>query len=496
MREGDVSDKANQAPLARETAEITMSDAQLQELRIDKLQLEVEALRAEKKDKERNFWLKILTSATGPIAVLGLISSLVLGIMDNRTAVQQNLEDTYQKEITHLGSKLPSERLTGITGLGLLLANPSQKARQPEALSVLANALAVEKDPIVSQVLTDTLEELAEAPPLTSKPMIATVLPILVQRNRSLTELHHFTAEELTSEGAQASPELLPILATGHVISSIVRVGAQTRNFSGISCIACDFSGSNLAKANFWYAIVPNSKFNFANLRWARFDNAVVDGSTFAHADLTHAFITDSRGSSTGSVRERALLDSEIRYFDKIGEVSRSYKTASPFPSFRCANLEAADFTGRIIFGLRIAKQYGYGATFINLRGANIDNAVLSNVRLLYVNNETGLTEEDVPFHGTSWCSKTKKLAGQPPESQSEVSFCITSTDNESIMFSSNFAPPASDAASEGLHALADDLRLAYNVSKARLPRGVDELIHASPSIEHSTEDCSDKLTR
>lgn len=108
------------------------------ELPIRKLKLETEILARQL--KPRYFLLEVAKAIAGPVAVLGLMWTIVVGI-SQQGALQQSKEDErFDKAVTRLAGPSPTERLTGLAGLQLFL-EPEYKSHHRGTLSFLVNAL-------------------------------------------------------------------------------------------------------------------------------------------------------------------------------------------------------------------------------------------------------------------------------------------------------------------------------------------------------------------
>lgn len=120
------------------------------QLRQEKLRLEITFIKRQLKIPEL---VKVLT---GPVAVIGVVVTVVLGSLQLHQANQSRDDERFDKAITRLAASTPGERLSGIAGVELYL-DPQQKIRHRPALRFLVGALASEPDPTVrgqSQLLS------------------------------------------------------------------------------------------------------------------------------------------------------------------------------------------------------------------------------------------------------------------------------------------------------------------------------------------------------
>jgi hypothetical protein len=397
---------------------------------IEKLGLEINGL------QHRGIeWAK---AATGPVAILGLIVSVVLGYLQFRTATEARFEERFQKDVAHLSSPTRIERLMGIAGLSQILANRSESQRHEAALSFLVNALAIEQEDTVRGAAVSALAQL-DPGKKEQVPLVHTALELLVDRNRLLAGRHEFSAEELTREGIENSAEAGPIVAIGKVLAGLIRRGAVVKhvNMADIACVGCDLSGPavDLSGVDLRRSVLANADFSQAKLERAQLTDAILTGTKFFGADLRAAMLG---ASDEVSARYRVSARTEVE--------------KGLFPDFSRADLSDAQFAGRVLLGKNSAGfQMDEAPLF---EDADLGGVDLTSFRLLYLDHTPDFYDE---LFGQDWrISKPGLgLACDPPGSK--VITCLL-----------KLAEPVHQD-EHRLTRLAEELAKAKNVGKAKL---------------------------
>ena len=361
-----------------------------EQLKLEKLHLEVESLRHQLSNSTD--WLEWVKAASGPVAVLGLILSAVLGAWQIRIATESRLEDRYQKQIAHLGSTSASERLTGIAGLSSFIFDPFEKDRHQECIGFLVNALAVEQDANLRGAIMDVIGRLD--PSNRDQAVLATkALELLVARNRVVTRLHIFSVEELTAEGADNSPALGAVQDSGKLISLLMRKGIRSKDLSGIACIGCDLSNTKgLDDTDFSRAVLANANFTGSELRQADFSDSILSGARFRSADLHGAKLGEN-------FRLRTHSDRNEKMADNIAHLIRRFNFFNPlgvFPDFSCADLSDANLRGRPLFALQEFSKGGRTLTSANFDSADLARTNLDSFNFYYLNTDSNRKPEDI----------------------------------------------------------------------------------------------------
>ncbi|HWY20757.1 MAG TPA: pentapeptide repeat-containing protein [Candidatus Acidoferrum sp.] len=175
-----------------------------------------------------------------------------------------------------------------------------------------------------------------------------------------------------------------PLQDSGKLIALLVRKRVPLKDFAGISCVGCDFSGdTNLAGADFSGAVLAQADFSGAIVVGADFTDAVLAGTNFSGAHLENAQL-GQKPSPDGTARDRAFLDDLGRLF---GEADVFYPNRI-FPNFSCAYLNSAVLRGRPLLAFS-------EHTFPFEQMASFDQADLSGVALNPMTIQVSLLEGD-----------------------------------------------------------------------------------------------------
>ena len=96
-----------------------------------------------------------------PVAVLSLIATIAIGLRQIDTARRAQESERFEKLISRLASKERSERLSGISGLQLVLRG-SDRERDEQTLLFLVKALAIEVDPILQNAIVEAFSDFSD----------------------------------------------------------------------------------------------------------------------------------------------------------------------------------------------------------------------------------------------------------------------------------------------------------------------------------------------
>jgi uncharacterized protein YjbI with pentapeptide repeats/beta-lactamase regulating signal transducer with metallopeptidase domain len=187
--------------------------------------------------------------------------------------------------------------------------------------------------------------------------------------------------------------------------------------FSGkgnYDCMACDYSGQNLAGHNFHGMRLTGADFSHANLRNADFSNTVLTGVDFSKADLRGASFAGAALTGcdlshaqlggtifTGVTMTGCDVDARDLSPQQAGNVLRGCRTGCDFSNadlrnqdLRGLNLSAVDLERADLRGADLS-----GSTFravdfehANFDGARVDDATFSNCGLDGVDRESLLS--------------------------------------------------------------------------------------------------------
>jgi uncharacterized protein YjbI with pentapeptide repeats len=336
-------------------------------LKTRKLELEIQQL--QRATSEKSWTLELLKTwaplLTAIVAIGALIWSINAGVKQANLTQSGQDQERFDKALSRLGTASISERLTGVAGLSLFLT-PDQRSRHAATLRFLATALVIEPNPNVRQAILDTFSHMD--PAIVRQDAREDGLRTLLDLNRSTrVALLRSSISQSDSSKAQESGQVNSeesLQASAMAIVIFVKKGTDQRDFSGIDCTDCDFSGASppldLSNSTFDRAVLTNAKFSGLKLTGSSFDGAYLAGTNFEGADL-------KRARFTGTPHESYA----VQQFIRTGEKPRA-------PDFACADATEADFSGSLFFGViesnvpneRIA---GYPDLFqTNLNRANL----------------------------------------------------------------------------------------------------------------------------
>jgi uncharacterized protein YjbI with pentapeptide repeats len=337
-------------------------------LKTEKLELEIQELQ---RKMSRQYWglelfkawaPSITAAATAIVAIVALFWTINAGRKQIAQTQNAQDQDRFDKALTRLGSASVSERLTGAAGLSLFLT-PDQESRHGATLRFLATALVIEKDPNVREAILDTFSHMD--PSMVGAPAREDGLRTLLGLNRStykaLLQVPRSEPETQKIVEAEEANLAAAVRASARAIVIFVKKGASQRDFSGINCEACDFSGSypalDLSNADFDSAFLRNANFSAVELSGSSFAGAYLSGAKFEGADLKRARFTG--------------IQYAVEQYKYTGEKPVS-------PDFACADASEANFSGSLFFGviestMANEKIAGYPDLFqTNLKGANL----------------------------------------------------------------------------------------------------------------------------
>lgn len=407
----DKSVKGTDAPRAPE-AEDKALDRQEAEARIQKLKLEQDKLRLEKRSLRRQLsfhgvaleWLK---ASTVPAALIGVFVTLYVGIAQLRQAQDGRSAERLESAITRLSSTRVNERLAGVAALRLLVYS-NDRERQYSALHFLISALSIEEEVTVQDAITDLFRQLE--PKSLNAVALSNALTSALERNRFLTrqvvdseldafrkatrerasKLLNVSLDQLKGTSERIGYDTIPeqtisdhyvsqlsfhdyidlfssrrhpfegmeagnrksLYDLAQIIQKLISLGATATDFSGIYCEGCNFANAVLPRSNFERAYLSRSDFSRATLPGSIFRNADLVGVTFFSANLAGADLSVSEMSETTPA---ALM------------LKEQWVT---FPILTCATLTGANLYRRPLTAVSVFAQQKpvSGKTSISLR--------------------------------------------------------------------------------------------------------------------------------
>jgi uncharacterized protein YjbI with pentapeptide repeats len=421
-------------------------------------------------------WLK---GIAGLAAILGFFATVWFTSQQLSQLTASRDEDRFDKAISRLSSTNPSERLTGVAGLQLFLGG-TQRKNHLQTLLFLANALAVEKDPTISQSILDTFVSLKQSS--VEQEVLDQVLIVERDRNRAIIknlreqfemQVNNGSAKLLEVPddelgfGTTPPSEVQPLQATGFAIAALIRAGARVKDLSSIYCISCNFSSHDGATD------LSNVDFDNSYLRDADFSRCKLENASFDGAYLIHT-------NFTGSDMQRARLTDQPLTVPPIQAILHKHALWGAFgPIFECADLTNADFSGNTLFGFYWSSVNGVGY-FPRFFGANLSGAKMSVFTIFaalprrFIKEKSALTDT-LPF-GTLAAGRYGISVGGWDEKQNSI---ITYEVGPQFKFTGQIPSGILRSVIAGFNSLAS----AKNLDKADIPRGIEDFIAANPKF-------------
>ncbi|MDQ7247793.1 pentapeptide repeat-containing protein [Dongia sedimenti] len=376
--------------------------------RIDKLYAEKRLIISQLQRKREPF--RHLATFGSFLTALVAVGGLVFSIVQSNTQLSETRSEKVQARLDtaldHLGSSVPSVRLSAIANLKSFLdASSDSSERSRLVLSALAHSLAVEENITVRNALQEIVSRADKW--VADKEMQSGILGTLASLSRGLVREGKLVEPVFDDNDPRFAIEQRA-RAIGLAISALARSGAVSTDFSGIYCKGCDFSGaSGIANASFANALLSDSVFFEANLAGASFDMADLDAADFTRANLSHAKITRSKprhgdteilyafdqiiASQTHGRSPPVLKDAG--YVDSSGYVlDFGWQMLWHQPKFACANLTAADFTGFPMF-VFVSNPLNLGMDRNQpvMSGANLIDADFSGMAFNFISDQSEL---------------------------------------------------------------------------------------------------------
>ena len=307
-------------------------------------------------------WLKALAV---PMTIFGAIVAYSIGYGQLSQSEENRVTDRFEKALTRLSSKNPTERITAVTSLGLFLSD-NDPEHQSYSLRALVDAMAFENEEKVAETIIETMRQIKKD--TLSSDALNSAIRLVVKHNRSLTttiienfkkrkELHQrallsevgiisdkipllitsdivkklriddylkLASEEHSPFQELSTDESVPLKGLANLISVLLYFGATTDDFRGIYCERCIFRfADNLSYSDFSYSFLAGSDFSKTTLRHTRFENSDIAGASFFSADLSYF----------------------IFWFLGLHSMS-GHKELWGFPLLECAQLQGAHLIG------------------------------------------------------------------------------------------------------------------------------------------------------
>ena len=330
------------------------------QLEVDKLALEIEALRY-----KRSFLGRAQDGiiAIGPLAAFfALLWTIHAGLLQQEQQRLDAVSGRFERAYAKLGSQLPSERSSGVAQLSALL-HTNGGSRDQEMLTALVNQLALDDNPAVGNAILNLFQNLDKG---TGKAALDSALQNAVQLQNVLVHSSGLTPYELSTAWRDERGQFLftpsydpkgirnpqPVSEYGQLdlenlfalksaLVSLLKAGATTQDMSGIFCPHCDFGklGVDARGVSFRNAILNDSKWDGLRMERADFEDAILDRSTFWASNLQHANFNQAEGNRN---RELDVKDRVYRNAYPTNRVLVGGMEGTP--DFTCADLSNATF--------------------------------------------------------------------------------------------------------------------------------------------------------
>jgi hypothetical protein len=322
--------------------------------------------------------IALLQGAVPVLAILSLVWTVFVGL-DQQEGQRKDAESArFERAYTKLGSRLPSERATGVAQASALL-RLAGGVRDKDILTALANQLALDEDAAVRSAILNVFSNLDKA---TGQDALNAALKSIVDLHRVTTQSSGVTPFEL----ATAQPDIRGIYfipsqteaRAGEVMIdrgalhemfvrlaslkaaflSVLKAGGRTQKMDHVYCPGCDFAelGIDLSGVSFQNAILPRSQWRADPMqRFMRFKRHQITAitTTLTHAALLFEVLS-ARRARKESKRDRtealalSLVEAEHHDQAKLPPgVLESIKEESTKRQFRFAGCASYLNAGR-----------------------------------------------------------------------------------------------------------------------------------------------------
>jgi hypothetical protein len=463
--------------------------------RIEKLRLEKQVL--QRQLKRSSLWLEWAKAIAGPVAIGGLITTIILGYVQINQNHKTRDDERFERAVSRVGAAQVSERLTGIAGLQQFL-DSKDPARQANSLQYLVNAAVIESDPTVRSAIVDIFVGLSKT--RTSQGALQIALVSARDRNRAILRRYQdaFLATYCAAYviptrlclipkgnrpvglestevpiGQLTAEQQAPLEVTASIIAALVRAGARIDDLSHIYCVECAF-GLEDQSVN-----LANVKFDLSFLRRANFRNSNLAGSSFHNADLVQTWFTnaDLRGA-------KLTADVPAEPWTLAAALASGQLLNIFGADFECADLTDADFAGRAVFSF-IYKN----PTFAWHQNDQFRKANLRRTNLVGFQYLLGFPQELVRsvkpdpaffFYSQRFFPATRGQWSGPSDSVNAIGgktyVLWTVSTNDDFRFTG----PIDPAFVNDVYMAFRNLHSARNLSEARMPPGLKQFMEAN----------------
>lgn len=327
-------------------------------LETEKLEREIAKLKSETAaiDKQQSMWgqaiewAKALAGVAAVVTVIVALFSLRFSASRWQDELEQSRQVKAQEQIAkafeNLSTESVAKRLSGLASVRAFLTERNDLHHRL-ILDVSVSLLAVEKERQVRDSMVSMLKGLDTS--IVSKRALDSALIVLVDASRTLVNRENlYLNRYIFSRSLPPNSNEAIAKSVGDAIVTLLRLGGQARDLSGIYCVQCDFTNLVLPQINFSNSILYLSDFSNATLSDANFNGADLEHTNFRTADLQGATLTLTKDQIRGH-----YLPSYVSGIFRRGEGSQILMHG---PDFSCADLRKADFSGHPVFGFASTK--------------------------------------------------------------------------------------------------------------------------------------------
>jgi len=332
-------------------------------LELRKLELEIKALTF--KQSRLGRLTEILQGVVPILAILSLVWTVVVGLNQQEAQRKDAESARFERAFAKLGSSVPSERVTGVAQASALL-HAAGGERDRDILIALANQLALDGNAAVRSAIVNVLLNLDHT---TDAATLNATLKTIVDLHRVIVQSAGLTPFELSaaiksdrgiyfipglSDATEADEQMIDetfarLESMRGVLMALLKAGGRTRQMDYIYCPDCAFDelGVDFSEVSFQNAILPSTQWSLVRLARSSFKDAVLTGANFTGAMLEGAdFSADEYNTqhaeyvAADAIRRRSRAE--------LPRVLDEFSTHAP--TFICANLKHANFSGRLLF--------------------------------------------------------------------------------------------------------------------------------------------------
>jgi hypothetical protein len=475
------------------------------QLEVDKLKLEIEALKFKRSFLGR---AQDVIIAVGPLAALfALLWTIHVGLLQQEQQRLDAASGRFERAYAKLGSQLPSERSSGVAQLSGLL-HTDGGSRDQEMLTALVNQLALDDNPAVGSAILNLFQHLDNR---TGKAALDSALQSVVHLQNVLVQSSGLTPYELSTawrdERGQflATPAYDPkgirdpqpigdaqqlyltnLFALKSALMSLLKAGATPQEMNGIFCPHCDFGqlGVAMSGVSFRNAILNQTKWNGLQMDRADFEDAILDRSTFWASNLQHANFNQEEHN------QNRQLDVETRVYRYAVPTNRVLVGGMEgTPDFTCADLSNATFENYPLLVRSTDAQAPDPTKLVRpidwsifYRGADITGADFATIReILLAPIEPGNRAKLPPYVSMNLVAGPNGARYHYFARDESLSYLKFASINKQLI--------ESEIGHGDVDAVAVALSETRNYEKAKLPPGVLPLIQANPASHRSTEE-------